>query len=48
MLYVANVAEDEIMADAEENEYVQKVREFAAAEGCRSNCYLCENRRRNG
>lgn len=28
MLYVANVAEDEI-ANAEENEYVQKVREFA-------------------
>ena len=32
MLYVANVSEDEI-ADAEENEYVQKVREFAAEEG---------------
>jgi GTP-binding protein YchF len=31
MLYVANVAEDEI-ANAEENEYVQKVREFAKAE----------------
>jgi ribosome-binding ATPase len=31
MLYVANVAEDEI-ADAEENEYVQKVREFAKSE----------------
>lgn len=29
MLYVANVAEDEI-ADADENEYVQKVREYAA------------------
>ena len=32
MLYVANVSEDDIMADGE-NEYVQKVREFAAAEG---------------
>lgn len=31
MLYVTNVAEDEI-ANAEENEYVQKVREFANAE----------------
>jgi len=31
MLYVANVAEDEI-ANAEENEYVQKVREFAKAD----------------
>ncbi len=31
MLYVANVAEDEI-ANAEENEYVQKVREFAKSE----------------
>ncbi|WP_075619695.1 redox-regulated ATPase YchF [Paenisporosarcina indica] len=31
MLYVANVAEDEI-ANAEENEYVQKVREFAQAD----------------
>ncbi|WP_036811886.1 redox-regulated ATPase YchF [Planococcus glaciei] len=29
MLYVSNVAEDEI-ADAEENEYVQKVRDYAA------------------
>ncbi|MBZ5199603.1 redox-regulated ATPase YchF [Planomicrobium chinense] len=29
MLYVANVAEDEI-ADAEDNEYVQKVRDYAA------------------
>ncbi|MCJ1909088.1 redox-regulated ATPase YchF [Planococcus ruber] len=29
MLYVANVSEDEI-ADAEDNEYVQKVREYAA------------------
>lgn len=29
MLYVANVAEDEI-ADVDENEYVQKVREYAA------------------
>lgn len=29
MLYVANVSEDEI-ADADDNEYVQKVREFAA------------------
>ena len=29
MLYVANVSEDEI-ADAEDNEYVQKVRDFAA------------------
>ncbi|MFJ7972907.1 redox-regulated ATPase YchF [Psychrobacillus sp. NPDC096389] len=32
MLYVANVSEDDIMAD-EENEYVQKVRAFAAEEG---------------
>jgi GTP-binding protein YchF len=31
MLYVANVAEDEI-ANAEDNEYVQKVREFATTE----------------
>ena len=31
MLYVANVAEDEI-ANAEENEYVQKVRQFAATD----------------
>jgi len=31
MLYVANVAEDEI-ANADENEYVQKVREFAKAD----------------
>jgi GTP-binding protein YchF len=32
VLYVANVAEDEV-ANAEENEYVKKVREFAAGEG---------------
>lgn len=32
MLYVANVSEDDIMA-SEDNEYVQKVREFAAEEG---------------
>ncbi|NLY80217.1 MAG: redox-regulated ATPase YchF [Lysinibacillus sp.] len=32
MLYVANVSEDEV-ANADENEYVQKVREYAAAEG---------------
>ncbi|MDF2067499.1 redox-regulated ATPase YchF [Bacillus sp. Cr_A10] len=32
ILYVANVSEDDIMA-ADENEYVQKVREFAAEEG---------------
>jgi ribosome-binding ATPase len=32
VLYVANVAEDEV-ANAEENEHVKKVREFAAAEG---------------
>ncbi|MEY9977232.1 redox-regulated ATPase YchF [Lysinibacillus sp. RC79] len=32
MLYVANVSEDEV-ADADNNEYVQKVREYAAAEG---------------
>jgi GTP-binding protein YchF len=32
VLYVANVAEDEI-ATADENPHVQKVREFAAAEG---------------
>ncbi|ALS77048.1 GTP-binding protein [Planococcus rifietoensis] len=31
MLYVANVSEDEI-ADADNNEYVQKVREFAAGD----------------
>ena len=31
MLYVANVSEDEI-ADPSENEYVKKVREFAATE----------------
>ncbi|HSO57955.1 MAG TPA: redox-regulated ATPase YchF [Paenisporosarcina sp.] len=31
MLYVANVAEDEI-ANAEDNEYVQKVRKFASSE----------------
>ena len=32
VLYVANVAEDEV-ANTEENEYVKKVREYAAAEG---------------
>ncbi|HEY9570279.1 MAG TPA: DUF933 domain-containing protein, partial [Metalysinibacillus sp.] len=32
MLYVANVAEDEV-ADAANNEYVKKVREYAEAEG---------------
>lgn len=32
VLYVANVAEDEV-ANAEENEYVKRVREFAAGEG---------------
>lgn len=32
MLYVANVSEDDIM-DGGSNEYVEKVREFAAAEG---------------
>lgn len=32
VLYVANVAEDEV-ANAEENEHVKKVREYAAAEG---------------
>ncbi|MGM9986861.1 MAG: redox-regulated ATPase YchF [Bacillaceae bacterium] len=32
MLYVANVSEDDIM-DPSDNEYVQAVREFAAAEG---------------
>lgn len=32
MLYVANVSEDDIM-ESEDNEYVQKVREFAAEEG---------------
>ena len=32
MLYVANVSEDEV-ADAANNQYVQQVREFAAAEG---------------
>lgn len=32
VLYVANVAEEEV-ANAEENEYVKKVREFAAGEG---------------
>ncbi|MGB8956441.1 MAG: redox-regulated ATPase YchF [Tumebacillaceae bacterium] len=32
VLYVANVAEDEV-ANAEENDHVKKVREFAAAEG---------------
>ena len=32
VLYVANVAEDEV-ANAEENEHVKKVREFAAGEG---------------
>ena len=31
VLYVANVSEDDI-ADPTDNEYVQKVREFAAAE----------------
>ena len=29
MLYVANVSEDEV-ADADENEYVKQVREYAA------------------
>lgn len=32
VLYVANVAEDEV-ANAEENDYVKQVREFAASEG---------------
>ena len=32
MLYVANVSEDEV-ADADNNEYVKKVREYASAEG---------------
>ena len=32
MLYVANVSEDEV-AEADENEYVKQVREYAAAEG---------------
>lgn len=32
VLYAANVSEDEV-ANAEDNEYVQRVREFAAAEG---------------
>lgn len=32
MLYVANVSEDEV-ANADDNEYVQKVREYAKAEG---------------
>ena len=30
MLYVANVSEDEV-AEADDNEYVQQVREFAAS-----------------
>ncbi len=34
MLYVANVSEDEV-AEADQNEYVQQVREYAAAEGAR-------------
>lgn len=34
MLYVANVSEDEI-TDAENNEYVKKVREYAEAEGAK-------------
>ncbi|MFF5997053.1 redox-regulated ATPase YchF [Lysinibacillus sp. KU-BSD001] len=34
MLYVANVSEDEV-ADADNNKYVQMVREFAAKEGSR-------------
>ena len=42
MLYVANVAEDEI-ADADNNEYVKVVREFAINRQCPSHCCLCEN-----
>ncbi|CAM5197536.1 Ribosome-binding ATPase YchF OS=Ureibacillus acetophenoni OX=614649 GN=ychF PE=3 SV=1 [Ureibacillus acetophenoni] len=34
MLYVANVSEDEV-ADAENNKYVQQVKEYAEAEGAR-------------
>lgn len=34
MLYVANVSEDEV-ADAENNKYVQQVKEYAQAEGAR-------------